>query len=173
MLCLGSNGSGVRHSRHRFSATKVCSGSMTPSAPAGMSASGAQSGHPKHRLRPVRDALWPAQWIAVVFLRPSGPASATRASGVRTREIRSSSCRQFMDAGAVGDCRCAGWWKAFTIRSNPLELGRRFRYILAVHTTCLVVRKTLILMPFFEDPGEGLRIPPSHPRFQGSALQDS
>jgi hypothetical protein len=23
---------------------------------------------------------------------------------------------------AVCDCRCAGWWKAFTIRSNPLEL---------------------------------------------------
>ena len=37
---------------------------------------------------------------------------------------------------AVCDCRCAGLWKAFTIRSNPLELSRRLRYILAVHTTC-------------------------------------
>jgi hypothetical protein len=46
-----------------------------------MTAVGAQSGHPKHRLRPVRDALWPAQWIAAVFPRPSVPAIATM--GVR------------------------------------------------------------------------------------------
>jgi hypothetical protein len=31
----------------------------------------------------------------------------------------------------------ARWWKAFTIRPNPLELRLRFRYILPVHTTCL------------------------------------
>jgi hypothetical protein len=36
---------------------------------------------------------------------------------------------------AVCDCRCAEWWQAFTIRSKPLELSRRFRYILPVHTT--------------------------------------
>lgn len=30
----------------------------------------------------------------------------------------------------------ARWWKAFTIRRIPLEPSPRFRYILAVHTTC-------------------------------------
>lgn len=45
-------------------------------------------------------------------------------------------------------------------RSKTLELRHRFQYISPAHTTCLVVRKTLILMPFFESRGEGLRIPP-------------
>jgi hypothetical protein len=40
-----------------------------------------------------------------------------------------------MYARAVFDCRCTGWWKAFTIRSNPLELSRRVRYKQMVHTT--------------------------------------
>src|ERR1700722_5250275 len=59
-----------------------------------------------------------------------------RGAGLRLRRGRPMPEREESDllqAGnllmqvAVCDPRCAGWWKAFTIRSNPLELRRRFR----------------------------------------------
>jgi hypothetical protein len=58
--------------------------------------------------------------------------------------------------------RCAGWWKAFTIREKSLELGSGSGTYCGYTQPAKVVRKTLILVPFFEDHGEGLRIPPSY-----------
>src|ERR1700694_4426938 len=64
---------------------------------------------------------------------------------------------------AVCDCRCAGLWKAFTIRSNPLELSRQLRYILPVHTTHRGCPETLFLLQFPRPLGPWQRIPPSPP----------
>jgi hypothetical protein len=93
-------------------------------------------------------------------------------AGLRLRRGRPVSEREKSDLlhagnlwmpGAVGDCRCAGWWKAFTIRSNPLELGHRFRYIMPVHTTHRGCPETLILLQFSRSTGPWQRIPPSPP----------
>jgi hypothetical protein len=65
--------------------------------------------------------------------------------------------------------RCAGWWKAFTIREKSLELGSGSGTYCGYTQPAKVVRKTLILVPFFEDHGEGLRIPPSPPALLDSA----
>jgi hypothetical protein len=47
-------------------------------------------------LRPRRRA----RWIAGAYPRPSGSVIATKASSVRTRESRSSSCEQSIDIEA-------------------------------------------------------------------------
>jgi hypothetical protein len=54
-------------------------------------------------------------------------------------------------------------WKAFTIRSNPLEPSDRFRYRLPVHTTRCGCPETLILLQFSRSLGPWQRIPPSPP----------
>jgi hypothetical protein len=55
------------------------------------------------------------------------------------------------------------WWKAFAIRPNSLELGHFFGTNCRYTQPKSVVRKTLILLPFFEGPGEWLRVPASPP----------
>ena len=51
------------------------------------------------------------------------------------------------------------WWKAFTIRPNPLELSHRFRYILPIHPTHRGCPETLILQQFSRSMGPWQRIP--------------
>jgi hypothetical protein len=59
-------------------------------------------------------------------------------------------------------------WKAFTIRSNSLEVRHRFRYILPVHTTHCGCPETLILLQFSRSLGPWQRIPPSPPPILGN-----
>jgi hypothetical protein len=62
-------------------------------------------------------------------------------------------------AVCLSNPRCAGSWKAFTIRSNPIDLRHRFRYILSVHTTCQGCPENVDFSAVFRGPRRGTENP--------------
>jgi hypothetical protein len=51
--------------------------------------------------------------------------------------------------GRIAIVEVPRWWKAFTIRPNPLELSQRLRYILPIHTTCLGCPESAVFTAVF------------------------
>jgi hypothetical protein len=87
------------------------------------------------------------------------------------REVRSSSWGQSIDPVAVAILDVQNGRKRLPSARIHLSRGTGSGTYCRYTQPASVVRKTLILVPFFEDHGEGLRIPPSPPFLRHSSPQ--